>query len=100
LIASDADQGITLTGYLLLFRKLFPPSGAFILGIFLLFIALCIWVVALRFIRFAVGFPIYLSLSIGFSTLYSTLISKEGLGLFQYLGLFVLILAIILLARN
>ncbi len=100
LLSSDTNQDMKLIVYLSLIRKLFPPPKAFVLGAVLFFIALCIWVFALGFIRFSVGFPIYVSLSIFFLVLYSIIISKEGIELSQYLGLGLLVLAVILLARK
>jgi len=83
------------------FTKTFLPlSKYFIAGAFLLFIGLIIWVFALKFIHFPVGFPIYVSLSIFFSIIYSISVSKESLVLSQYLGLGLLLLGIIFLVRK
>ena len=100
LLSSDITQDMKLIGYFLLLRKLFPPSGAFILGTILLLTALYIWVLALGFIRFSIGFPIYISLSFCFTVVYSTVGSERSMGWSQYLGLCLLALAIILLARK
>ena len=97
---SDIGHDTRLSTYLSIVKGLFPPSKDFILGAILLFIGLNIWIVALKFIRFSVGFPLYLTLSITFSVLYSAVISKESMGLSQYLGLLLLVLAIVLLARK
>lgn len=100
ILTSDTNQDMKLIGYFLLLRKLFPPSGAFLLGVILLFSALCIWVLALGFIRFSIGFPIYISLSFCFTMLHSTAITKSNMGWFQYLGLGLLLLGIVLLTRK
>lgn len=100
ILNSGVDQDVKVPTYLLFIRGMFPPSRELIAGALLLFIGLNIWVVALGFIRFSIAFPIYLSLSIAFSVLYSTAISKESLGGFQYLGLGLLVLAIMLLVRK
>lgn len=96
----DTGQDIKLAVYFRTMEKLLPVSRHFILGAALLFTGLTIWVFALRFIRFSIGFPIYLSFSISFSVLYATLVSKESMGIIQYLGLALLILGVILLARK
>ena len=96
----EISRDARLPIHLLFVKVLIPPSKEFIAGAFLLFTGLSIWVVALGFIRFSIGFPIYLSLSISFSVLYAAIISREGMGSCQYLGLGLLILAIVLLVRK